>query len=105
LEGLVNRSNELNARFGGVRAPIWDVVFGENAALRNIRTKVNEFVQEIDFINKSITSFRTTTKVMPLYFSPDDKMGVMIMHNAWPTKFSNLLHNHHNPLDFSRPCP
>jgi hypothetical protein len=82
LAGLVNRSNELNARFGGVRAPVWDVVFGENAGLRNIRTKVNEFVKEIDFTNKSITSFGTPAKVMPLYFSPADETGVMIMLNA-----------------------
>jgi len=63
--------------------------------------KVNEFVQEIDFINKSITSFRTAMPAMPLYFSPADGADVMIMHNAWSTKFSDLLHNHHNSLDFS----
>jgi hypothetical protein len=82
LAALVNRSNELSARFGGVHAPVWDVVFGENDVLRNIRMKVTEFVQEIDFINKSITSFRTATKAMPLYFSPAGWLGVMIMHNA-----------------------
>jgi hypothetical protein len=44
--------------------------------------KVAEFVQEIDFINKSITSFGTGTKAMPLYFSPSGRTGVMIMLNA-----------------------
>jgi hypothetical protein len=41
-----------------------------------------DFVQEIDFTNKSITSFGTATKAMPLYFPPTDGAGVMIMLNA-----------------------
>jgi hypothetical protein len=44
------------------------VVFRENGGLRNVRTKVTGFVQEIDFINKSITSFETAMPAMPLYF-------------------------------------
>jgi hypothetical protein len=56
---LVNRSNQLNAPFGGVDAPVWAVVFCENGGLRNIRIGAADFVQEIDFINKSITSFGT----------------------------------------------
>jgi hypothetical protein len=58
------------------------VVFRENGGLRNVRTKVTGFVQEIDFINKSITSFETAMPAMPLYFSPAGGAGVMIMHNA-----------------------
>jgi hypothetical protein len=79
---LVNRSNQLSAPFGAVCAPFWAVVIRENDALRNVRIDVYDFVQEIDFINKSITSFRTATKVMPLYFSPADGYGFMIMRNA-----------------------
>jgi hypothetical protein len=79
---LVNRSNQLFARFGGVRAPVWTVVIRENGELRNVRTSVEKFVQEIDFINKSITSFRTAMRAIPLYFSPADGVDVIFMHNA-----------------------
>jgi hypothetical protein len=79
---LVNRSNQLFARFGGVGALFWAVVIRENGELRNVRISVSDFVQEIDFTNKSITSSGTAAQAMPLYFSPADGAEVMIMHNA-----------------------
>jgi hypothetical protein len=50
--------------------------------LRNVRMSAADFVQEIDFTNKSITSSGTAANAMPLYFSSADGAGVMIMHNA-----------------------
>jgi hypothetical protein len=82
IAGIGQSVEPKRALFGGVDAPVWAVVFCENGGLRNIRIGAADFVQEIDFINKSITSFGTATKRIPLYFSPTDSARVMIMHNA-----------------------